>query len=61
MKYFLISNTSRAANYGIGTYISQLKACLNSNEIQLSFIDMWAEVKEYTRECRQILRNFITN
>ena len=50
MKYFLISNTSRAANYGIGTYISQLKACLNSNEIQLSFIDMWAEVKEYTIE-----------
>lgn len=51
MKYFVINNTSRAANYGIGTYITQLKDCLvRRNDIELSFIDMCAEVKEYTVE-----------
>ncbi len=51
MKYFVINNTSRAANYGIGTYISQLKECLaEKRDIELSFIDMCADVKEYTIE-----------
>lgn len=51
MKYFVVNNTSRAANYGIGTYISQLKECLvEKYDIELSFIDMCADVKEYTIE-----------
>lgn len=50
IKYFLVNNASRAAVYGIGTYIKQMAECiLNSqSQYELCFIDIYSEVKEFT-------------
>lgn len=45
---FIFNNTSRAANYGVGTYIQQLSRELSvCPNIVVSFIDMYSEVKEF--------------
>lgn len=51
MKYFIINNASRAASYGIGTYVRQLTAVLkNLPSLQISFIDLYAEEKDFAIE-----------
>lgn len=48
---FIVNNSSRAANYGIGTYIRQLAGCLIQRPgLKVSFIEMASNVKEYTLE-----------
>lgn len=49
IQYFIINNASRAANYGVGTYIKQLFNCLKTiPNIQISMIDLDADAKEYS-------------
>lgn len=52
IKYFLVNNTSRAAAYGIGSYIKQLTDCLRANhpQYELCFLDIYSDVKEFTIE-----------
>lgn len=46
---FIFNNTSRAANYGIGTYVHSLAdGLLDCTEMKVSFVDMFSDVKEYT-------------
>ena len=48
-RYFLIDNASVAAQYGVGTYIRQMKRILQSiSDLELAYIDMYSDVKEYT-------------
>lgn len=49
-KYFLINNDSRAAVYGIGTYIRQISNCIQNSmpQYELNFIDVYSDVKEFT-------------
>lgn len=45
---FIFNNASRAASYGIGTYIRQLSDCLFEwHDCKVSFIDLYAETKEF--------------
>lgn len=45
---FIFNNASRAANYGIGTYIRCLADGLaGCTDMRVSFMDMYAETKEY--------------
>lgn len=50
IKYFLINNASRAAAYGIGTYLKQMtdfiKTCMP--QFELFFLDIYSDVKEFT-------------
>lgn len=49
IRYFIINNSSRASNYGVGTYLKQLLSCLSSvSDVQISMIDMDADNKEYS-------------
>lgn len=49
MKYYIINNTSRAAVYGIGTYVRQLTGMLKkSPSLQIFFIDLEVEEKEFS-------------
>lgn len=49
--YYIISNTSRAANYGIGTYCRQIVSCVEeSNDICISHIEMFANTLEFLKE-----------
>lgn len=49
MKYYIINNASRAAVYGIGTYVRQLTGILKkSPSLQAFFIDLYAEEKEFS-------------
>lgn len=49
MEYYIINNASRAASYGIGTYIRQLTLVLkNLHFLQIYFIDLGAEVVEFS-------------
>lgn len=49
MKYYIINNASRAAIYGIGTYVRQLTEMLKkSPSLQIFFIDLYAEEKEFS-------------
>ena len=51
MKYFIVNNTSRAAVYGIGTYVRQLTRALSKHTfLQLYFIDLYSDNKEFTVE-----------
>lgn len=51
MNYYIINNASRAATYGIGTYVRQLTlALMNISSLNLYFIDLFAERKEFTVE-----------
>lgn len=48
---FIFNNKSRAANYGIGTYVRQLTdgiRALQNAQIKVSFVDLYADVKEYS-------------
>ena len=49
--YYIISNASRAANYGIGTYSRQIVSCMEeSNDICISYIEMFANTLEFLSE-----------
>ena len=51
MEYFIVNNTSRAAVYGIGTYVRQLTRALSEHTfLQLYFIDLYSDNKEFTVE-----------
>ena len=51
MKYFIVNNTSRAAVYGIGTYVRQLTRALSKHTfLQLYFIDLYSDNQEFTVE-----------
>lgn len=46
--FFIFNNASRAANYGVGTYIRQLSEGLSiCPDTAVTFIDMYANVKEF--------------
>lgn len=46
---FIFNNASRAANYGIGTYVRQLTEGLRQRpDWKVSFVDLNSDVKEYT-------------
>lgn len=45
-KIYIFNSASRAVNYGIGTYISQLTSCLNKANIDFDVIYLNAEGKE---------------
>lgn len=45
---FIFNNTSRAAGYGIGTYVSQLSDSLSvMSDTKVLHVDMYAETKEF--------------
>lgn len=45
---FIFNNASRAANYGIGTYVRQLSEGLATlNDVEVSFVEMFADTKEF--------------
>lgn len=49
MKYYIINNASRAAVYGIGTYVRQVTEMLKkSSSLQIFFIDLYADEKEFS-------------
>ena len=58
MHIFIFNNASRAANYGIGTYVRLLADGLfGRSGVKVSFVDMFSDVKEYSiaedeRGCR---------
>lgn len=58
MHIFIFNNASRAANYGIGTYVRLLAdGLLGRSGVKVSFVDMFSDVKEYSiaedeRGCR---------
>ena len=48
---YIISNASRAANYGIGTYTCQLLSCLTTcADVRINYIDMFANTQEFLKE-----------
>lgn len=50
IKYFLVNNASRAAAYGIGTYIKQIAFCLRNSlpQYELSFLDIHSDVGDFS-------------
>ena len=49
MHIFIFNNASRAANYGIGTYVRLLAdGLLGRSGVKVSFVDMFSDVKEYS-------------
>lgn len=42
-KIYIFSSTNRAAIYGIGTYIDQLKICLKKNNIEFELVRLYTE------------------
>lgn len=49
IRIFIFNNACRAANYGIGTYISQLADALSVyTDIEVAFVNLLAETKELT-------------
>lgn len=49
--YYIISNASRAANYGIGTYSGQIVSCLaKDSDININYIEMFANTSEYFKD-----------
>lgn len=45
----IFNNASRAANYGIGTYVRQLSdGLVASHDFKVSFVEMYADTKEFT-------------
>ena len=49
--YYIISNASRAANYGIGTYSGQIVSCLaKDSDININYIEMFANTSEYLKD-----------
>jgi glycosyltransferase len=51
-KYYIVNNASRAAMYGIGTYVKQLTECIQSilPQYDLCLLDLYSEVREFTIE-----------
>lgn len=47
-KIYIFNSASRAANYGIGTYIDQLTTCLNKTDISFDIIYLNGTGKEVT-------------
>lgn len=47
-KIYIFNSASRAANYGIGTYIDQLTSCLNKTNLSFDVIYLHGEGKEVT-------------
>ena len=48
MHIFIFNNASRAANYGIGSYVRLLAdGLLGRSGVKVSFVDMFSDVKEY--------------
>lgn len=48
IKYFLVNNASRAAAYGIGTYLKQMTNFIKSmSQYELCFLDIYSDVKEF--------------
>lgn len=47
-KIYIFNSASRAANYGIGTYINQLISCLNKAKLDFDVIYLHSEGKEVT-------------
>lgn len=45
-KVYIFNGTSRAAAYGIGTYIDQLTICLKKTDIDFEIIHLYSEGKE---------------
>lgn len=57
-EYYLINNASRASQYGIGTYVKQVERILkNKKGIKFAYIDMWADVKEYSISIQEGIRH----
>lgn len=55
INYYIISNASRAANYGIGTYTCQLQSCLTPcADVRVSYIDMFANTQEFLKETDEV-------
>ena len=49
---YLIGNGSRAAQYGVGTYIRQmLEFFRQTSSVRLTIVELNSEVKEVTEEC----------
>ena len=47
--YYLFNNGSRAAHYGIGTYVGQLTEALRAvPDVRVITVDLNAEVREFT-------------
>lgn len=48
-RYFIINNQSPAANYGIGTYVRSLVACLKNSfvDLQVVLVEMLSEQREF--------------
>lgn len=54
---YLFNEVSRAAAYGIGTYIMQMIACLSAQEdISLTVVSIHADKKEFTVEIKNEIR-----
>lgn len=47
-KVYIFNGTSRAAVYGIGTYIDQLTNCLKKTDIDFEVVHLYSEGKEVT-------------
>ena len=46
---FIFNNASRAANYGVGTYVRQLAEGFHGRpDWKVSFVDLFSDVEEYT-------------
>lgn len=49
MNYYIVNNASRAAAYGIGTYVKQLITVLQAlSEYPIYLIELYAEDKDFT-------------
>ena len=49
---YLIGNGSRAAQYGVGTYIRQMfEFFRQTSSVRLTIVELNSEVKEVTEEC----------
>lgn len=47
-RVFIFNNASRAANYGIGTYVRQLSdGLVTMTDVEVSFVEMFADTKEF--------------
>ena len=47
--FFIFNNTSRAASYGVGTYVRQLSdGLLTMPDTKVSLVEMYADTKEFS-------------
>ena len=51
----IFNNASRAANYGIGTYVRQLSDGLVAlHDFKVSFVEMYADIITEFQHCHQV-------